>query len=526
MLAGVFHSRMQAGLHNVYGPTETAIDATWWTCEEGWLGPIPIGRPIANMQAWVLDEKRQPVPVGVAGELYLGGIGLARGYLGRPELTAEKFVAHPFSDAPGARLYRTGDRVRWLADGTIEFLGRFDHQVKLRGFRIEPGEIEAALMAQPGVKQAAVVVREDRPGERRLVAYVAGEGVATGALRTQLGQSLPAHMVPAALVLLEALPITANGKLDRAALPAPEALADTRGRAASQPQDIFERHLLGIWESLFERGGIGVDQDFFAMGGHSLLALRLVEAIARTFGTRLPLDTFWFRGNTIRDIAGLLREQSGRGRWPLLVPIKPAGDLPPLFCMHTIGGNLFHYFDLARALSPRQPVLGLNALGVDGHAAPRSSVRDIAADCIVAMREAQPRGPYRLAGAVRPYLRRERLEHAVLNLFGRTPRQGFPDAASAHWWAHWGYRPQTYAGRVDLYIAEESRIEASKSCLGWSARVSGGFEIHPVPGTHGLMVKPPVVDELARLLQRRLDEEVGEELGDEADTPVRLRAGR
>jgi amino acid adenylation domain-containing protein len=562
-------------LINGYGPTEST---TFTCCHRipsqlpASCTSIPIGRPIGNTEVLILDAQCQPVAVGVEGELYIGGAGLARGYLGRPELTAEKFVAHPFSDAPGARLYRTGDRVRWLADGTIEFLGRFDDQVKLRGFRIEPGEIEAALMAQAGVKQAAVVVREDRPGERRLVAYVAGAGLEAGALRTQLGQSLPAHMLPSAFVLLEALPITANGKLDRAALPAPEALPGTQGGAASQPRDIFERHLLGIWESLFERGGIGVDQDFFAMGGHSLLALRLVEAIARTFGTRLPLDTFWFRGNTIRDIAGLLREQSGRGRWPLLVPIKPAGDLPPLFCVHTIGGNLFHYFDLARALSPRQPVLGLNALGVDGQAAPRSSVRDIAADCIVAMREAQPRGPYRLAGfssggtvafemaqqlraagdevavlalidtyapgvylrpagggliarlagAVRPYLKRERLEHAVLNLFGRTPRQGFPDAASAHWWAHWGYRPQTYAGRVDLYIAEESRIEASKSCLGWSARVSGGFEMHPVPGTHGLMVKPPVVDELARLLQRRLDEELDEE----ADDPVRSKAGR
>jgi amino acid adenylation domain-containing protein len=544
-------------LINGYGPTEST---TFACCHEIPAGlpatcvSIPIGRPIANTEVFVLDGQSQPVPVGVEGELYIGGAGLARGYLGRPELTEEKFVAHPFSEVTGARLYRTGDRVRWRPDGVLEFLGRYDHQVKLRGFRIEPGEIEAALGALPGVAQAAVLLREDRPGDKRLVAYVCGQDMDADALRAQLAKCLPAHMLPSAIVPLDALPRTANGKLDRAALPAPDYAGPAADRADRLPRDIVERHLLGIWESMFARSDITVDQDFFAIGGHSLLAVRLVDAIARTFGTRLPLDTFWFRGGTIRDIAAVLRE-SGGAQWPLRVAIKPAGDRPALFCVHTIGGNLFHYFDLARALAPGQPVFGLNALGVDGRAAARCRVGDIAADCIAAMREVQPHGPYRLAGfssggmvafemaqqlratgetvavlalldtyapgvhlraqggglferlgcRLRPYMNRQRLMHALLNLIGRTPRRGFPDAASAHWWAHWGYRPKRYPGRVDLYIAEESRREASRPCLGWSDVVPA-LDIHPVAGSHGLMVKQPVVQDLARQLQLRLDE--------------------
>jgi amino acid adenylation domain-containing protein len=546
-------------LINGYGPTESTTFACCHpipTDLPASCGSIPIGRPIANTEVFVLDTQRQPVPVGVEGELYIGGAGLARGYLGRAELTAEKFVAHPFSEVPGARLYRTGDRVRWRADGVLEFLGRFDHQVKLRGFRIEPGEIEAALCALPGVAQAAVLLREDRAGERRLVAYVCGQGTDAEALRAQLAQDLPAHMLPSAIVVLDALPLTANGKLDRAALPppAPEHAGSAMYSDDRLPRDIVERHLLGIWESMFERSDIAVDQDFFAIGGHSLLAVRLVDAIARTFGTRLPLDTFWFRGGTIRDIAAVLRE-SGGVHWPLRVAIRPGGDRPPLFCLHTIGGNLFHYFDLARALAPGQPVFGLNALGVDGRQAPRCRVGDIAADCIAAMREVQPLGPYRLAGfssggmvafemaqqlraagesvsvlalidtyapgvhlrvpgggllervggRLQPYMNRQRLMHALLNTIGRTPRRGFPDAASAHWWAHWSYRPRHYPGRVDLYVAEESRREASRPCLGWSD-VASGLHIHPVAGSHGLMVKQPVVQDLARQLQLRLDE--------------------
>ncbi|AOF82829.1 amino acid adenylation domain protein [Methyloversatilis sp. RAC08] len=549
-------------LINGYGPTESTTFTCCHRIPSGLLtarGSIPIGRPIANTEVFVLDASRQPVPVGVEGELYIGGAGLARGYLGRPDLTSEKFVAHPFSDRPGARLYRTGDRVRWLHDGNIEFLGRFDQQIKLRGFRIEPGEIEAALTTLPAVNQATVMLREDRPGETRLVAYVAGDSIEPTRLRAQLALTLPAHMLPSSFIVLDAFPITPNGKLDRDKLPPPQDSPRAKGIPSSpdtgRPGDIVERHLLGIWESLFERSDIGLDQDFFEIGGHSLMAVRLVDAIARTFGERLPLDTLWFRGSSIRDIAAAVRSQTVGTRWPLLVPIKPGGDKPPLFCVHTIGGNLFHYFELARALSPRQPVFGLNARGAGGRETPHHRLADIAADCVASMREAQPYGPYRLAGfssggtvafemaqqlsaagetvsvlalldtyapgvhlrprgpgvldwlrcRVRPYMNRQRLAHAALSALGRTPSRGFPDAASAHWWAHWGYHPSAYSGEVDLYLAEESLREASEPSLGWSTFVTH-LSVHNVPGTHGLMVKPPLVNELARQLQNRLDE--------------------
>jgi len=543
-------------LINGYGPTES----TTFTCcqripnplPEDWA-TIPIGRPIGNTTVYILDARGQPVPDGVEGELYIGGAGLARGYIGAPTLTAERFVAPAFADCPDARLYRTGDRVRWRHDGSIAFVGRTDQQIKLRGFRIEPGEIEAALAALPGVNQAAVMLRTAADGERRLFAWASGERLDGAALRVQLAQTLPEFMLPSAVIALERMPVTANGKLDRAALPAPDAVAAPRTRRA--PTDAAERHLLAIWESLFGRGGLSTDDDFFAIGGHSLLAVRLVDAIERTFGVRLPLDTFWFRGNTIRDIAGLLRGAGAPLRWPVLVPIRPGGTRRPLFCVHTIGGNLFHYYELAKALPEGQPVMGLNAVGVGGAEPARSRIADIAADCITAMRSAQPAGPYRLLGfssggtvayemaqqlraageqvdflglldtwapgtylraadgslidrliaPLRPYTDRRRLQHLVCSLTGLSPRR-FPDAASAHWWAHWSYRPATYPGRVDLYVADASRLEASAPCLGWSSRVTGPLVQHPVEGSHGLMVKPPRVREIAQMLQQRLDE--------------------
>jgi amino acid adenylation domain-containing protein len=543
-------------LINGYGPTES----TTFTCCQRIPNPlpkdwtsIPIGRPIGNTTVYILDAQGQPVPDGVEGELYIGGAGLARGYIGAPALTAERFVAPASPDCPDDRLYRTGDRVRWRTDGSITFIGRTDQQIKLRGFRIEPGEIEAALAALPGVHQAVVMLRTTADGERRLFAWACGDALDGAALRTQLAQTLPEFMLPAAVITLERMPVTANGKLDRAALPAPDAAAAPR--VARAPGDAAERHLLAIWESLFGRDGLSTDDDFFAIGGHSLLAVRLVDSIERTFGVRLPLDTFWFRGNTIRDIAGLLRGANAPLRWPLLVPIRPGGTRRPLFCVHTIGGNLFHYYELAKALPDGQPVMGLNAVGVGGAEPARSRIADIAADCITAMRSAQPAGPYRLLGfssggtvayemaqqlraageqvdflglldtwapgtylrapdgglmerliaPLRRYTDRRRLQHLVCSLTGLSPRR-FPDAASAHWWAHWSYRPARYPGRVDLYVADASRREANAPCLGWSSRVEGQLVQHAVEGSHGLMVKPPRVREIAHMLQQRLDE--------------------
>ncbi|MGA4108986.1 amino acid adenylation domain-containing protein, partial [Ralstonia nicotianae] len=267
-------------LHNLYGPTEAAIDVTAWRCNaEIHPGIVPIGRPIANTQIYVLDAHRQPVPLGVTGEIYIGGAGVARGYLNRPELTAERFVVNPFHGEGRERMYRTGDLGRWLPDGSLEYQGRADAQVKLRGFRIELGEIEARLSQCAGVSEAVVTVREDAPGEQRLVAYyVSGEAIEAQTLREQLQASLPEYMVPAAYVRLEHLPLTPNGKLDRKGLPAPDGQAYASA-AYEAPQGEVEQTLAGIWQTLLGVERVGRHDDFFALGGHSLQAVRLMSLV-------------------------------------------------------------------------------------------------------------------------------------------------------------------------------------------------------------------------------------------------------
>ncbi|MHA6885078.1 non-ribosomal peptide synthase/polyketide synthase [Ralstonia pseudosolanacearum] len=270
----------QSELHNLYGPTEAAIDVTSWRCDaERHPGIVPIGRPIANTQIYVLDVHQQPVPLGVTGEIYIGGAGVARGYLNRPELTAERFVANPFHGEGRERMYRTGDLGRWLPDGSLEYLGRADSQVKLRGFRIELGEIEARLSQCSGVREAVVTMREDTPGEQRLVAYyVSDEAIEAQALREQLQSSLPEYMVPAAYVKLERLPLTPNGKLDRKGLPAPDGQAYA-STAYEAPQGEVEQTLAGIWQTLLGMECVGRHDDFFALGGHSLQAVRLMSLV-------------------------------------------------------------------------------------------------------------------------------------------------------------------------------------------------------------------------------------------------------
>jgi amino acid adenylation domain-containing protein len=274
---------------NLYGPTEATIDSTWHPCPAGDGRAPAIGRPIANARIYVLDAHGEPAPVGVAGELYVGGAGVARGYLGRAGLTAERFVPDPFSAGTGARMYRTGDLGRWRADGTLEFLGRTDFQVKIRGFRIEPGEIEAALLEHEGVREAVVLAREDTPGDRRLVAYVVGgEAASAEALRAHLGATLPAYMVPAAYVRLERLPLTPNGKLDRRALPAPEGDAYA-AREYEAPVGKVEQALAEIWAELLGAERVGRGDDFFMLGGHSILAVQMISRVRQAMEVELPL---------------------------------------------------------------------------------------------------------------------------------------------------------------------------------------------------------------------------------------------
>ena len=387
---------------NLYGPTETTIWSTGYLIEHA-EDPVLIGKPVANTSCYILDEFRQPVPLGAIGELYIGGEGLARDYLNQPKLTAEKFLPDPFSAKPGARMYRTGDLARYRADGNIECLGRTDHQVKIRGFRIELGEIETVLKDHHKVKQAVAVAREDLPGDRRLIAYVVpetGSGqLSRGELRTFLKQRLPDYMIPADFITLAAIPISSNGKIDRKALPAPELNGDAVVDEASYvaPRTLVEEQLAEIWRRVFQRDAISVRDNFFDLGGNSLLAVRLMSNVSKTFQQDFPLNVL-FTAPTIEQIAVKLGSDksiaSGRHH---LIFVRSTGSRPPLYWIP--GGAAIGMFskDVADALSPDQPIYWL------GSRRPASidEMEDAparAAAYLRLVREVQPKGPYCFTG--------------------------------------------------------------------------------------------------------------------------------
>jgi aspartate racemase len=389
-------------LINGYGPTEN----TTFTCCYPIRGPyrgrgsVPIGRPISNTQVYILDRAQQPVPIGVPGELYIGGDGLAVRYLNQPELTAEKFVPNPFSDVPGERLYKTGDRTRYLPDGNIEFLGRIDNQVKIRGYRIELGEIETVLRQHSAVRETAVIARQDSPGERRLVAYLVCETAMAPVaeeLRKCLKQKLPDYMVPSAFVFIEELPLTANGKVDRQALAALDIVRSENDMEILTPRDTLEFQLKQLWENVLGVRPIGVADNFFDLGGHSLLAVRLFGQMEKLIGRPLPLATL-FQAPTIEQIANFLREDGWVRLWSSLVPIQAGGSMPPIFFAHGVGGNVLNFHALARHLGPDQPVYGLQSWGLDGKNPPLTRVEDMAAHYLKEIRVVQPEGPYLIGG--------------------------------------------------------------------------------------------------------------------------------
>lgn len=382
---------------NTYGPTETTIIVATFEPGAHETNPadIPIGRPIANTQLLILDSQLDLVPRGVTGELYVGGEPVGRGYIHQPALTAQKFIPHPH--AGGARLYRTGDRARYRADGQIEFKGRRDAQVKLRGFRIELGEIQAALAAHPLVQQCAVVLHET-PGNKRLVAYVAARKESLGAheLRAWLSARLPEYMLPGAFIFLASLPLTPFGKVDRAALPLPPdaSVVSTSPVAA---RDELESALVSIWQRLLKVEPLSVTDNFFEVGGHSLAAIALFSEIKRTLDKELPVATL-FQAPTIEQLARVLREPAARGEWNPLVAIQAHGARPPFICVHGFGGGVIGYTQLARLLGPEQPFWGLQARGQSEQDEPDATIEAMAARYVEAIQAHQPHGPYYLGG--------------------------------------------------------------------------------------------------------------------------------
>jgi amino acid adenylation domain-containing protein len=310
-----FFQRLNAELYNLYGPTEAAVDVSYWHCrQESNLRIVPIGRPVTNTQLYILDVNMRPVPIGVPGELYIGGIQVARGYLNREELTAQKFIPDPFSENPKARLYKTGDLVRFLSDGNIEFLGRIDFQVKIRGFRIELGEIEAVLGQHSSVREVVVLAREDIPGEKRLVAYVVPTSqseLRISKLREFLLKKLPDYMVPAAFILLQALPLTPNGKIDRRSLQPPQWESQSEMDFVA-PRKELEKVVAGIWKELLQVRKVGIDDSFFELGGHSLLLVQAHQRILEVADRELSL-TDMFRYPTIRTLVQYLSRDEGDG---------------------------------------------------------------------------------------------------------------------------------------------------------------------------------------------------------------------
>ncbi|MDD5275159.1 MAG: amino acid adenylation domain-containing protein [Methylovulum sp.] len=387
-------------LINSYGLTEATIDSLYYEAHgDATAGVLAIGRPFANTRAYLLDRHCQPVPIGVAGELYLAGVGLARGYRNHPELTAEKFIPDPFSEQPGGRLYKTGDLARHLPTGDIEFLGRADAQVKIRGFRVEPAEIEARLAACDGVRDAIVIAREDRPGDKRLVAYLiaqAGFELSPAHIRAQLTDVLADYMVPSAFVMLPGFPLTPNGKLDRRALPAPDSSAVVN-RCYEAPQGATETALATIWQELLGLERIGRHDNFFELGGHSLLAVQLLSRIAQAFGIDVPLRTLFVQP-VLSGFAAALSAQAPAVAYTNLVPIRPEGRQRPLFLIHPRGGQVDYARTLAPWLDADLPVYGLHATGFMAGETPLVTIAAMAARYLEEIRTVQPEGPYRIAG--------------------------------------------------------------------------------------------------------------------------------
>ena len=388
-------------LYNLYGPTETTV----WSMQHRIHladGQTLIGCPLANTEVYILDRYWQAVPVGVSGELYIGGSGLARGYLNQPEITADRFIPHPFSSQPGSRLYRTGDVVRYRHDGTIEYSGRADRQIKLRGFRIEPGEIEKVLRQHPAIREAVVLAREDRPNQKQLVAYLVPQGeeaLQSDHLRQFLREHVPEYMLPSAFVTLATLPLTPNGKIDYDALPSSSTYRSALGKQFVAPRDHLESQLILLWQEILAVAPIGIRDNFFELGGNSFLAVRFMAQVQHQYHHKLPLSHL-FQEGTIEHIAHQLRQNRQHTQQSPVVLLQRGNGYLPLFCIHPGGGNILCYRDLVYHLGQDQTVYGIEdlRLSLDDELSVCSTLEELAAFYVTAVQAIQPEGPYRLGG--------------------------------------------------------------------------------------------------------------------------------
>lgn len=384
---------------NLYGPTETTIWSTVQKVRSG-NGPVSIGRPIDNTRTLILDKNAQLTPVGIPGELYIGGEGVARGYLGCPDLTTERFQPNSFG-WPEERLYKTGDLARWRSDGSLDYLGRDDQQVKIRGVRMELPEIESRLNQIPEITQSVVLAIETDQSDKKLVAFLVtstGQDLGVEQVRHHLKAFLPLPMIPSEFVFLPELPLTPNGKVDRKALVAIKGTSSGHRAPTALSENNLQRQLIRIWERLLGRQDVGIDDHYFDLGGHSILALQLFTEIEHLTGKRLPLATL-FKAPTIRELASILQSTQRPISWESIVPINALGTKPPLFAVPGIGGNVVGFYELVQLLGNDQPFYGLQSRGLDGEAEPLTNVEDMAAHYVGEIRSVQPAGPYHLVGA-------------------------------------------------------------------------------------------------------------------------------
>ncbi|KAK9763050.1 hypothetical protein K7432_010635 [Basidiobolus ranarum] len=546
----------QGVIYNAYGPTETHV-ATIWTSECNTLtnGKVSIGRPIANARIYLLNKQGQPVPLGAIGELYIGGVGVARGYLNRPELTAEKFISDHFCPLEGSIMYKTGDLARYLPDGNIEFLGRNDFQIKIRGFRIEPGEIETLLMKHPQVRES-IVLALDKDGDKRLIAYITAEfdEQLSSKLRVHLESKLPGYMIPSAFVRLETFPMTSNGKLDRRALPEPDE-GDFVHQIYEAPKGEIEEALSQIWAETLNLDVVGRCDNFFALGGYSLLAVKMLNRIRTMLGVEIALHTL-FEAPTVAKLAQRLLEKDTnhqRNSFSVMLPLNTQGSRAPLFCIHAVSGLSWGYIGLSKHLGPDQPIYGLQARGLNNETPVAKTMDDMISDYIQQIRKVQSNGPYHLLGwslgvyiahSIATRLKEQGEKVALLALLDINPEysppnyeteadrdswyirfldrycdEGDPNAGEYLWEKTHnviknnleilkGFTPPVYSDNAIFFRAtkvEHRSIPLVSPDL-WKPYILGDIEIFDINCTHRDMDRPLPMAEIGRTLARKFNE--------------------